>query len=305
MNLTDFKNHSDFSGTLLFNEPLSKHTYYRIGGPASLMAFPKNIKDLQWLAHRLQKSQAPFFILGQGSNVLASDEGYQGVIIRMSQVPPTLEEDPHCITTQASLSLTHLLRTSIQKGWGGLEFLAGIPGSIGGAIAMNAGTHLGETQSKLRQVEVLSLADPQERWIFTKKDLQFAYRRNLFLPKNGLIWSAQWEIEREDPKTIEKRLNALFERRKQTQPTGFLSCGSVFKNPPGKYAWKIIDTIGLKGYRIGNAKFSEKHSNFILNLKNAQSKEVRALIDLAKQRAKTQLGITLEEEVSYLEPSQE
>jgi len=300
VNLSCFEKHAHFSGTLLFNEPLHRHTYYRIGGPASILAFPKDINDIHWLSRNIQKSQAPFFVLGQGSNVLASDSGFPGIVIRMNQVPPSVEEHRDFISTQASLSLTHFLRKSSQKGWGGLEFLAGIPGSVGGAIAMNAGTHLGATQTKLRQVEVLSLTDPDQRWIFTKKDLNFEYRRNLFLPKNGLIWSAQWEIDREDPKTIEKKLSLLFERRKKNQPTQLLSCGSVFKNPPGKYAWEIMDALGLRGYRIGNAQFSEKHSNFILNLKNAQAKEVRALIVLAKQRAKTQLGITLEEEVMYL-----
>src|SRR6185437_2485027 len=168
---------------------------------------------------------------------------------------------------------------------------------------MNAGTHLGETQSRLRQVEALLLtAKGVELRVFAQDELKFQYRKNLFLPPEALVWSAEWEIDREDPSVVKERIDQTLQRRKQTQPIDFPSCGSVFKNPKesGLSAWQVLDKLGLRGHKIGQAEISEKHSNFIVNHGGAKAADVRGLIDLAKTRALNELGIRLHEEVIYL-----
>lgn len=305
------QNKSNFSGTLTFDEPLSKHTYYRIGGPAQVFAIPKSKDDILWLIEGLRITKAPLFILGMGSNLLVSDAGFPGVVIRATRINlemDALDCDRHSpllkIRTGASVAVSSLLRKAAQEGWGGLEFLTGIPGSIGGVVTMNAGTHLGEAQSKIRKVEAFSF-QPQEKNVFQSfegSQLQFQYRKNLFLPKTCLIWAAEWEVIPADPVQVKRQIDDVLVRRKSTQPLDFPSCGSVFKNPHGAglSAWQVIDKLGLRGHRIGDAVFSEKHSNFILNLGQAKAEDVRALIQLAKQKAQQELKITLEEEVIYL-----
>lgn len=297
-----------FSGELLFDEPIANHTYYRIGGRAKIFAFPKNLSDLQWLARCLQKTGIPFFILGQGSNILASDQGFPGLIIRTSQLnlQTLVLEDPSGsgvrLRTGASVTVSSLLRIAGSEGWGGLEFLSGIPGSVGGLIQMNAGTHLGEVKGAVLKVEAYSLTDPSELKSFEGVQLEFLYRKNLFISPGALIWAAEWKIHSESPAEIKGRIDQILLRRKKTQPLNYLSCGSVFKNPKefGKCAWQVIDALGLRGFQIGQARFSEKHSNFIVNLGGAKAEDVRALINLAKAKAQEHFGILLEEEVIYL-----
>lgn len=303
------ENRSFFSGELLFDEPIANHTYYRIGGLAKIFAFPKSLSDLQWLAECLQKTGAPFFILGQGSNILASDQGFEGLIIRTSKLnlqtsvlENPLGQDGIRLRTGASVTVSSLLRRASVEGWGGLEFLSGIPGSVGGIVQMNAGTHLGEVKGSILKVEAYSLTDPSDLRSFEGTQLEFQYRKNLFISSGTLIWAAEWKIYPDSPSEIKNRIDQILLRRKMTQPVNYLSCGSVFKNPKelGKCAWQVIDALGLRGFQIGQARFSEKHSNFIVNLGGAKAEDVRTLIHLAKTRAQEHFGILLEEEVIYL-----
>jgi UDP-N-acetylmuramate dehydrogenase len=305
----DFKNWfrqnaSRFSGPLLFDEFLSKYTYYKIGGPAAVFAVPKSKEDLRLLAEGIQATQPDFFILGLGSNILASDQGYAGLIIRTSRLNLEIEALSETrIRVGSSVANSSLLRRVSQEGWAGLEFLTGIPGSVGGAVKMNAGTHLGETQSKLRRVEVYSLTGASsESVIFEGNQLQFQYRKNLFLPPGNLVWSVEWEIQKTEPSVVKSLIDETLARRKATQPVEHPSCGSVFKNPrsSGVSSWQVIDGLKLRGYRIGDAQFSEKHSNFIINCGHAKASDVRSLIEVAKERAQNEMGIELEEEVIYL-----
>lgn len=287
------------------NEPLFKHTYYRIGGPARWFALPKTTDDLQNLVEFLRSKNPPFFILGAGSNILVSDEGFDGLIVRASRFNlETVRLDERTLRVGASVAVSTLLRRCSQEGWGGLEFLTGIPGSIGGVTTMNAGTHLGEAKSAIKKVDVLFLAgaDAGKTRSYSGPELKYEYRRNLFLPQGAVVVSTEWEILPEDPKAVKARIDETLARRKATQPIDYPSCGSVFKNPKasGLSAWQVIDRLGLRGHRIGDAQFAEKHSNFILNLDHATAKDVRALILLAKARARTEMGIALEEEVLYL-----
>jgi UDP-N-acetylmuramate dehydrogenase len=312
-----FKNNSSqFSGQLSFDEPLFKHTYYRIGGPALVFAVPQTLNDLNWLAQGISVTQAPFFIIGQGSNILAFDEGYPGIIIRAHRLNfeieakiETLSSNEVVLRTGASVAISTLLRRASIEGWGGLEFLTGIPGSVGGAVAMNAGTHLGEVNSRLKKVEVHPLIQTGGKSsapvTFQGNQLEFQYRKNLFLPRGSVVWAAEWRLEKKDPTEVKQVIDETLARRKKTQPIDYPSCGSVFKNPKssGLSAWQVVDQLGLRGHQIGQAQFSEKHSNFIINLGGAKAEDVRALILLAKSRAQSEMGIILEEEVILLNHS--
>ncbi|MDR3605979.1 MAG: UDP-N-acetylmuramate dehydrogenase [Oligoflexia bacterium] len=297
-----------FSGELIFNEPLAKYTYYRIGGPAALLLVPKSREDLAWIQEGLRASRAPLFVLGMGSNILASDAGFPGVVVRAGRLNLEIEDEGGgVIRTGGSVSISTLLRRAAIEGWGGLEFLTGIPGSVGGAVVMNAGTHLGESASALLGVDWISLQtdaqdDGASARIFSGDELKYQYRKNLYLPGAGVVWSARWKIQMAAPAEVKRQIDETLVRRKSTQPLDRPSCGSVFKNPKesGKSAWQVIDQLGLRGHRIGDAQFAEKHSNFILNLGHARAADVRGLIDLAKARALAELGIRLEEEVMYV-----
>jgi UDP-N-acetylmuramate dehydrogenase len=307
-----FLNHaSSFSGQILENEPLSKYTYYRIGGPARLYAFPKTEEDIRWLAQGIAATKVPFFTLGAGSNILVSDRGFDGLVIKLSRVNLDISSSSSAesngtavLRTGGSVAVSTLLRRCAQEGWGGLEFLTGIPGSIGGVVVMNAGTHLGEAKDALRKVEIIPLAgqDAGQKISFTGAELKYQYRKNLYLPQGAVVWSAEWQIRSENPAIVKSRIDETLARRKSTQPIDYPSCGSVFKNPKssGLSAWQVVDKLGLRGHRIGDAQFAEKHSNFIINLDRAHASDVRALIELAKTRAQAELGITLEEEVMYV-----
>ncbi len=294
-----------FSGDFKENEPLSRHTYYRIGGPARLLAVPRSVEDLQWIARGIGETGIPFQVIGLGSNYLVSDDGFDGLVIKLTRIDLGVEVvSSDRLKTGASVAVSSLLRRAAQEGWGGLEFLAGIPGSIGGVIAMNAGTHLGEAKDRVCRVEAIQVFGDNfgERLVFEGSKLKFDYRQNQFLPHGALVTSCIWEITPREPAGVKADLDIILARRKSTQPVDYPSCGSVFKNPKahGMHAWQVLDQVGLRGYRIGDAQVAEKHSNFIINHGAATARDVRSLIDLAKTRARDQLGIELEEEVKYL-----
>ncbi len=284
--------------------PLSKFSYYRIGGPVSLLATPRTLEELEFISKDLAKTASRFFILGWGSNLLFSDLGFDGVVIRMKHLFTEIEELPgNLLRVGASVGASTLLRCAQEKGYGNLARLTGIPGSVGGMVAMNAGTHLGEIKDLVTKVESVKLGVGENLEIHTHVPTEgsFSYRRNHFLSPGELITHVELRYQPEDPSKVKMEIDELYLRRKQTQPVDFPSCGSVFMNPLGKHAWQLIDQVGLRGHRIGNAQFSEKHSNFIINLGEAKASEVKALITLAKQRVKDQFGIELQEEVKIIE----
>lgn len=305
------ENQGSFQGEVKFNEPLSSHTYYRIGGPASVLLAPRSETDLKWIWEALDHSKAPLFILGAGSNVLVSDQGFDGIVLKIKGFNRDIDqEDPGSavrIRTGAGVAISSLLRKAIQRGWSGFEFLAGVPGTVGGAVYMNAGTHLGETQDVLSQIEVCDFSEKKFKnslKTISGEQLLYSYRKNHFLNSQTLVLSATWNAQQSDSKLVNRAIQETLGRRKETQPIDYPSCGSVFKNPKQApqfmHAWQVIDQLGLRGYRMGDAQFSEKHPNFILNHGKAKASEVYSLIELAKTRAKSELSILLEEEVRYV-----
>ena len=301
-----FLNQKDqFQGKFEFDSPLSKVSYYRIGGPAFLLINPKTWDDLEFIHSLILETKIPFFILGWGSNLLFADHGYDGLVIRMKPIFTQMEVTaPQVLTLGASLGASTLLKKAQEMGWGGLEHFTGIPGSLGGMIAMNAGTHLGEMKKSCIRVRTVNLNQTGPLNVKTHEitEASFSYRQNHFLTADEMIVDADLRFEPKNPELVKNEIEALYLRRKETQPVDYPSCGSVFMNPKkaGMQAWQVVDRLGLRGHRIGNAQISEKHSNFIINLGGALAKDVGALIDLVKSRAQQELGIELHEEVKRI-----
>lgn len=317
MPLPDWKRYFEeiregFDGQIEFDSPLSKVTYYRIGGPAAVLATPRSVRDLERLSIAIAKTSVKFFILGWGSNLLFKDEGFDGVVIRIKNLYSDIEELPGSLLRIGSgVGASSLLRRAQEKGYGGLECLTGIPGSVGGMVAMNAGTHLGEMARLVVRIETVTVGSSDSEMpvkSFVPDHESFTYRRNHFLNGNDLVTYVELRYQSESPAKVKATIDDLYQRRKLTQPVDYPSCGSVFMNPKGKSgeggsglnAWQVVDQLGLRGHRIGNAQISEKHSNFIINLGDAKAAEVIALIDLVKDRAIRELGIEMHEEVKII-----
>jgi UDP-N-acetylmuramate dehydrogenase len=289
-----------FTGTIERNVTLGPLTYYRIGGPALEVATPHTLNDCERLAQYLREQpEQPVFILGKASNVLVSDDGFHGLIIRTHKLVPQFEHQDNRLTIGAGMLNALAIKRCIQEGLSGLECLAGIPGSIGGAVFMNAGNSLGQTQDKLLAVSLFNLKTGTYHTHSPTSDC-FSYRRNHFLRPCDLILSATFQVEPTSPLFIEQKVSSLLEKRKQSQPIAQPSCGSVFKNPPGHSAWKLIDNCGLRGKSLGDAEFSSKHPNFIVNNGQARAAEVKALIFLAQKQVLDKFGIELQTEVIFL-----
>lgn len=291
-----------FSGSLELEAPLSRYSYYQIGGAAEVLATPKTIEDLKLLSTVIQETGSPFFILGRGSNLLFPDQGLRGMVIQMKHLFTEITlENLTLIKVGASVGGSTLLRMAQEKGWGGLAHLTGIPGSIGGMVAMNAGTHIGEVSNCCERVDCFSLTTGEQRSHLVTSE-SFSYRHNHFLSASDLVTFAYLKFHAESPIEVKQEVEFLYQRRKQTQPVDYRSCGSVFMNPKEVplHAWQVIDQLKLRGHISGKAQISEKHSNFIINLGGATAEDVKRLIDLVKTRAKLELGIELQEEVKIL-----
>lgn len=291
---------ADFDCPHLLNEPLARYTSYRIGGPARILALPKTKEHLFAVGAYLKAGGEPYFLLGNGSNVLAPDEGFPGVVICTRDLQPFLDFLPgDRVRASAGTLNARLLRACAEKGLGGLEALSGVPGNLGGAVFMNAGTASGWIDAALESVEVLSLKGG-ERTV-PKEELGYSYRQQHYLRPGEVVWAATLRLVAEPAAQIQARLVEGLKKRKAAQPIEMPSCGSVFRNPEGKNAWRVIDDAGLRGHSVGGARFSNKHSNFIVNEGGATRADVLALINLAKERVRAQSGIELHEEVVLME----
>jgi UDP-N-acetylmuramate dehydrogenase len=286
---------------VLQNEPLSKHTSYRIGGPARHFALPRTKQHLFALGRFLLESQEPYFLLGNGSNVLAPDEGFPGVVICTRDLESILEFLPeNRVRASAGTLNARLLRACAEKGLSGIDALSGVPGNVGGAVLMNAGTAVGWIAQALESVEALNLRGGER--LVRGEGLRYSYREQHFLIEGDIVWAATLKLTSDDPSAIRARLAEAVKRRKAAQPIELPSCGSVFRNPEGKNAWKLIDEAGLRGLAKGGARISAKHSNFIVNEGGATRADVLFLIQTAKEKAYNQCGIRLQEEVILLSP---
>jgi UDP-N-acetylmuramate dehydrogenase len=280
-------------GELRRDEPMSRHTSWRAGGSADLFFIPASITDLQAFLRELDAA-TPIFWLGVGSNLLVRDGGLRGVVISASGILKGVERiDTYLVRAGSGVPCTQLARQCIRWGLGPSEFFAGIPGTVGGALTMNAGAHGGETWERVESVRTIDRAG--EIHLRSPAEYSVGYR-SVTGPSNEWFLEATFRFEPGVTASMEA-MKAMLERRKATQPLGLPSCGSVFRNPPGDHAARLIESAGLKGYRIGGAEVSPKHANFIINTGDASATDIEELIEHVRQTVIEQHGIELQHEV--------
>ena len=277
--------------------PLQRHTSFRIGGPARRMAFPDSREQLVILLGLAQECGVKPFILGKGTNLLVADEGLDTLVIKTERMSAIRQLDDVTLEADAGVSLNRLAVFAQQLGLAGLEFAHGIPGSLGGAVYMNAGAYGGEMKHVV--VEVAALFDDGVRYL-TGEEAQFAYRHSLFSDVDAVVLGAKMRLVKDDSAQIRQRMDDLIARRKQTQPLEYPSAGSTFKRPVGNFAGTLIEKTGLKGLTVGGAQVSEKHAGFLINIGGATCADVLELIEQVQKRVYEAHGVQLEPEVKIV-----
>ena len=280
------------------NEPMAKHTSFRIGGPARRMAFPKTREQLVVLMGFLQDADVKPLLIGNGTNLLVSDEGLDTVVIdtsaELSRLDLTGDGE---ITADAGVSLAKLALFAWKNGLTGLEFAHGIPGTLGGGIVMNAGAYGGELKDVVTEVTALY---PDGVKVLTPAQLDFSYRHSVFSAGEGIVLGAKLKLETGDKDTIKAEMDELMARRKASQPLELPSAGSTFKRPTGYFAGTLIEGCGLKGCRVGGAEVSPKHAGFVVNVGGATCADVLALIEKVRKTVYDAHGVMLEPEVKII-----
>ena len=282
--------------SICFEEPLSKHTSFRIGGPAEAMAFPKNREELAELLKKSCLWDRKPVILGAGTNVLAPDEGMKGLIICLKDCLDGMERvDGTSIRVMAGVTMARAAVFAASQGLSGLEFAHGIPGTIGGGVYMNAGAYGGELGSLCREVELMDREGKTH--VLTHEQMDFSYRHSCLEETDWIVVSALLSLEPGKEETIRARMKELQAKRLASQPLNYPSAGSAFKRPQGGYAAALIDQAGLKGFRVGNAAISEKHGGFAVNLGKATAEDMKTLLQEVSEKVEAQSGIHLEPEI--------
>lgn len=280
------------------DEPMAKHTSFRIGGPARRMAFPKTREQLVVLAGLLQEAGIEPLLLGNGTNLLVADEGLDTVVINTSAQLSRVEQTGECeLTADAGVSLCQLALFAWKQGLAGLAFAHGIPGTLGGGVVMNAGAYGGELKDVIADVTALY---PDGVRTLTADEMGFSYRHSAFSSGEGIVLGAKLKLEPGDPNAIKAKMDELMARRKESQPLEFPSAGSTFKRPPGHYAGPLIESCGLKGARIGGAEVSCKHAGFVVNAGGATCADVLALMEKVQKTVFDTYGVLLEPEVKIV-----
>jgi len=282
-------------GEYLFNEPLSKHTTWKIGGNADLMVYPHDKEQLITLIKLLNKHEIPWTTIGRGSNMLVSDQGIRGVVIKPGKGLDYVSFNGSTVTAGAAYSFIKLAVTAGRQGLTGLEFAGGIPGTVGGAVYMNAGAHGSDVSRIFKSAEIV--LSNGELVTYYSEDMKFSYRHSILQEMTGIVVEATFELAEGDKGTITAEMAKHKERRMQTQPLKMATCGSVFRNPPGDYSARLIEEAGLKGFQCGGAQVSELHANFIVNTGQATANDVLALITHIQGVIKERYGILLVPEV--------
>lgn len=283
---------------ILREEPMRLHTTFRIGGPAQFFVIPRTQEEAAAAVRLCRSEGAPYYIIGNGSNLLVSDKGYRGVVIQLFKEFSDINIEGTRIRAQAGASLAKIAAEALRAGLAGFEFAAGIPGTLGGACIMNAGAYGGEMKDVLLAVTVLT-KDGEIREI-PREELDMGYRTSRASREGWIVLGAAIELARGDEKEIRAKMEDLKQRRTDKQPLEYPSAGSTFKRPEGYFAGKLIQDAGLKGLRVGDAMVSEKHSGFVVNCGNATAADVDGLIRLVQEKVREDFGITLEPEVRRL-----
>jgi UDP-N-acetylmuramate dehydrogenase len=286
-------------GVVKRDEPLKPHTYMRIGGQADLLVIPENTEELRWVLSFARKQGLRYFIMGNGTNLIFDDRGYRGLVIKTGTCLNQVQVSGESIFAGSGVNLMDLILASANAGLSCLEQLAGIPGTVGGAIWMNAGAFGKEIQDCITDVHYLDREGNEKAGAVT-----FDYRESLF-EKGDVILGAHFSFEKREKDEILTEIEEIQKKRAERQPLEFPSAGSVFKNPPDRFAGAIIDQLGMKGMRIGDAEISAKHANFIINRGNASCEDVRQLIHDVREHVLREEGIDLELEVEFVKANEE
>lgn len=280
------------------NEPMKDHTTFRVGGNARYYVKPTTVESLRQVLAACRERQMPYFVIGNGSNLLVSDQGYEGVIIQLFKNMSAVTQEGSCLRVQAGALLSKTAAKALEAGLTGMEFASGIPGTIGGAVVMNAGAYGGEMKDILKEAAVLT---PEGQVLILKKEeLELGYRTSVVAKRSYLVLEAVLELREGDRAQIKARMEELKEARISKQPLEYPSAGSTFKRPAGYFAGKLIMDSGLAGYRVGGAMVSEKHCGFVINYDHATAADILQVIRHVQQIVEEKYQVRLETEVKLL-----
>ena len=287
------------SENVLLNEPMCNHTSFKIGGPAIAVVLPESVDGVSGVLQLLENEGIKHYILGNGTNVLFPDEGYDGIVVKIAERLSNIKIDGDIVYAEAGALLSRVSKLSAKDSLSGLEFASGIPGTIGGAVVMNAGAYGGEMKDVILQTTVVDMKG--QVFVYQNEEMNFGYRTSVVKDKGYIVLSVTMKLKKAESSEIWSKIDELNEKRTSRQPLHLPSAGSTFKRPEGYYAGKLIQDAGLKGLTYGGAQVSEKHSGFIVNIDNATYDDVITLINLVKKTVKEKFDVDLEPEVKIIE----
>ena len=283
----------------LEQEMMSKHTTFCVGGPAAFYLVPETMEEVPEAIRFAREKKLPFYLIGRGSNILVGDGGYDGVIIEIGKGLEKIEFRPDgTVEAQAGISLARMASRLADRGLTGFEFASGIPGTLGGAITMNAGAYGGEIKDCIKSATVLT--ESGDRLVLDKEKMELGYRSSIVQKEQYIVLLAIFSFEKGEPEQIKAQMKELNRKRREKQPLEYPSAGSTYKRPEGYYAGKLIEDAGLRGYRVGDAQVSEKHCGFVVNRGHATAAQIRQLMQDVQDTVKEKFQVDLEPEVRMI-----
>lgn len=282
---------------MLLNEPMKKHTTFKIGGPADIFVKVNDTEELKFVLNLAKNENLPINIIGNGSNVLIKDKGIRGIVLKLN-FNKIIKEDEDTLNIGAGVLLSKLARFAMEEELTGIEFASGIPGSFGGAIYMNSGAYGNEIADKI--ISTTYIDENLEIKTITKEEQEFSYRKSIFQKNNWIILSGKIKLEKGNKEEIKRKIEEYSKTRKEKQPLNMPNAGSIFKRGEGFITAKLIDECGLKGYQIGDAQISTLHAGFIVNKGNATAKDILKLIEYTQEKVKEKFNVNIEPEIRIL-----
>ena len=281
------------------NYPLKKHTSFKVGGDADIAIFPNSREEIITALKTLKENNIPVTLMGRGSNMVVSDKGIEGAVLVLADNFAEMKQiSPEIIEASAGVKLSNLCMFAMKRGLGGLEFAYGIPGTVGGAVFMNAGAYDGETAKVIESVEYLTKDGEILR--ISAEECDFSYRHSVFMENGGTVLSARFKLEFKSSDEVKEKMDDFLSRRKEKQPLEYPSAGSVFKRPEGYFAGALIEKSGLKGYSVGGAQVSVKHAGFIINKGGATAEDIKNLVKEIQNKVKADSGVDLKCEIRFI-----
>ncbi len=279
-------------------EPMASHTTFRVGGPADCFIEIENVEQLRKIQKILYQTEYPFIVIGNGSNLLVSDNGYQGIVLQLGRKMSDITVEGNIIRAKTGASMAQVAAAALKNGLTGLEFVSGIPGTIGGGVVMNAGAYGGELSQVVTQVHVLD--KDGEALVLDNETMEFGYRKSTIRRQPFIVTEVVLALQPGNPADIQAKMEELAAKRREKQPLEFPSAGSTFKRPEGYFAGELIMKAGLRGFQVGGARVSDKHCGFVINAGNALAADIMDVIWEVQRRVKERFGVELEPEIVFL-----